>query len=92
MSNTITATIRGQYQYPYMPKPKAFETTAKFTLIPPDPGEQHYGTGCYMSVEYGNGNDDYVDVRYARTTDIKKLAEAFIKDHWGENLREYEFA
>ena len=88
----ITAIVRGEYQYPFMMEPKQFEEKVTFTLYPPKDGEPRYGTGYYMGVDFENGNDAYVDVRYAKTTDIKKLADQYINDYWGKNLREYSFA
>lgn len=87
----IKAIVKGQYQYPFMMEPKQFEETATFTLYPPKDNEPHYGTGCYMGVDFGNGNDAYVDVRYAGTKDLKKLAAQYIENYWGGNLREYKF-
>ena len=87
----MKAKIIGQYQYPGMEEPKRFEHEAEFTLYPPVDGEYYYGTGCYMGVDFANGNHEYIDVRYAGTKEMKVLAERFIKDYFGENLIEYHF-
>ena len=91
MENTISAIVKGEYQYPNMAKPKQFEQTIKFEMCPPNPNEPHYGTGYYMLVVFPDNNEHVIDVRYAKTTDVKTLAESFIKDYWGKNLREYKF-
>lgn len=87
MKTKIAATIRGQYQWPNMAEPKPFETVLNFTLIPPEAGEAHYGTGCYMLVESNGKEQGYIDVRYAGTKDIKKLAKMYIDDHYGNNAK-----
>lgn len=88
---SIKAIVKGQYQYPDMKQPEQFKMCVEFTLYPPKENEPHYGTGCYMGVDFSNWNDAYVDVRYTGTKDLKKLAEMYIKNYWGDNLREYEF-
>ena len=91
MDNKIKAIVRGQYQHPYMKEPRQFEETVTFTLYPPKPNEPHYGTGCYMGVESDNGLDQLIDVRYMGSRHLKELAAVYIRDHWGDNLREYVF-
>lgn len=91
MQNTVTAIIRGQYQYPTMPKPKQFTEKVTFTMIPTD-DDVHYGTGYYMSVTgLSSGFALLIDVRYEDTTDVEKLARRLIENYWGSNLREYTF-
>lgn len=91
MENTVMVRVNGQYQYPNMTEPKRFEEIVKFILYPPKADEPHYGTGCYMGVEFENGYRDSVDVRYTRTRNLKELAAVFIRNYWGDNLIEYTF-
>lgn len=63
-----------------------FNVSVQFTMIPPKECEAHYGTGYYMLVEFPDGNYNYVDVRYDKSTDVKVHAERFIKNYWGDNL------
>lgn len=62
---------------------KAFTVKLEFILHPPK-DSNHYGTGYYMSV-ITPSFDYYVDVRYAQTLDIEKLADAWIRDNYGKN-------
>ena len=91
MKTEITATVRGTYQWPNMSEPKTFDGVLEFTLIPPNEGEAHYGTGCYMDVRRKGESREYVDVRYAGTKDIKKLAKQYIEDRFGDNAKEIVF-
>lgn len=90
METAIKAIVKGVYKYPNMDQPKEFESNISFTLYPPAEGEKHYGTGCYMGVDFGNGNEAYVDVRYSGMTDIRKLASQYITNYLGSNLREFQ--
>jgi hypothetical protein len=65
---------------------EAFRETIVFTLIPPS-DSNHYGTGYHMRVNTPV-HKHYVDVRYERTTDIKILADRWIKNYYGQNARE----
>ena len=62
-----------------------FADSIIFTLIPPE-GHDYYGNGYYMNVEIDNAIH-YVDCRYARTTDIEKLATIWIQDFYGKNAQ-----
>lgn len=89
MKTTITAKIKGMTNYPHI-TPKPYELEVAFTLYQPK-GDNDYGTGYYMGVDVNGEDFDYVDVRYAGTTDIKALAEDYIKGFWG-NVTECNFA
>lgn len=71
---------------------EAFVANLEFTMIPPKDGEDYYGTGYYMMVEETTDifpkRKDYCDVRYERTTDIKVLADMYIKNYYGKNAEE----
>lgn len=66
---------------------KPFTDTCRFELLPPK-NSDHYGTGFYMSVRIPGSVDDYVDVRYERTTDISELADRWIQGYFGKNARQ----
>ena len=71
---------------------KEFNDVVVFELVK-SKNENDYGTKLYMNVTQKNsGNKHFVDVRYARTTDIKKLAKAWLDDYYGANLRGYKEA
>ncbi len=70
---------------------KPFVQEVEFELIPPKPDGFHYGTGCYMTADRGHGDKDLIDVRYERTTDLRKLAEQYIKGYYGKNAHEVRF-
>lgn len=70
---------------------RAFTVNVMFELFPPTE-KSYYGTGCYMGVEMYDAemqfvNDFSVDVRHEGTTDIDKLADAWIKGYFGENAQ-----
>lgn len=67
-----------------------FEHEAKFTLLEPEANEVYYGTGCYMQVAFA-GNKNLVDVRYAGTKNLAKLAKQWIEGYFGSNLREVTY-
>ena len=71
---------------------KEFESNLEFKIIRPKDDEPHYGTGCYMTVEHLSSDDpaptEYVDVRYEKTTNIRILAERWIKNYYGKNAEE----
>lgn len=70
---------------------RPFESRVKFTLIPPEDGESHYGTGYYMHMEVvgEKGTDRHFDVRYLRTTDIHKLAKIVAEEVYGDNMKQF---
>ena len=69
---------------------KPFSDVVVFELVKSD-NENDYGTKLYMSVTLKNsGYEDYVDVRYAGTRDINKLAKGWLDGYYGENLRSYK--
>ena len=59
-----------------------FTLELTFKLLPPEEGSEYYGTGCYMSVK-GPHNNQLVDVRYEKTTDIEILADRWIESNYG---------
>lgn len=66
-----------------------FEEELLFTLSFPKENESHYGTGCYMGVEWKNShNRQSYDVRYERTTDIDVLAKRIIESYYGKNAKD----
>ena len=71
---------------------RPFESRVKFTLIPPEDGERHYGTGCYLHMEVvgEKGTDRHFDVRYLRTTDIRKLAKIVAEEVYGDNMKQFK--
>lgn len=77
----LKAQIKGHSEYD-----GDFELEAKFTLIEPDADEVYYGTGCYLKVKI-EANKHWVDVRYAGTKDLAKLAQNWINSYFGSNLR-----
>lgn len=63
------------------------------TAIPPEEGSIHYGTGCYLSAipirEDGMPDEEAKvlwDVGYARTTNLQRMAEAWIRDYYGGTI------
>lgn len=65
---------------------EAFNVTCEFTMIPPAENEAHYGTGYYMMVKLP-GDKHLVDVRYERTTDIEVLADRWMQNWFGKNMK-----
>ena len=65
----------------------AFETSIKFSMIPPKKDSKYYGNGYYMSVKMPSSSA-YVDVRYENTTDVEILADRWIDSYFGKNSRE----
>ena len=50
-----------------------------------------YGNGLMLIVNRPKwGETEAVDVRYAKTKDLKTLAARWIKDFFGDNLKSYE--
>ena len=63
---------------------RAFADVVNFTMIPPK-GRDYQGNGYHMNV-FVEGNPSathYIDVRYAQTRDVEKLARIWIKDFYG---------
>lgn len=60
----------------------------RFELFYPRKDTAYYGTGCYMCVSGPSDFEDYVDVRYAGTTDLQKLSESWLSFHYGEAYKE----
>lgn len=72
---------------------EAFEEEIAFELVRSS-NESDYGNKHYMSVhrpKWKKQNlDDFVDVRYAGTLDLKKLAKSWLEQYFGENLKSWE--
>lgn len=64
---------------------KPFNTPITFTLVPPGV-QNYYGNGHYMNVHLPDTSKS-VDVRYAQTTDLKKLARIWLADYYGDDLK-----
>lgn len=82
----ITATISGETE-----RGKKFTVEVKFELYRPKEGDSYYGTGCYMGVDLPS-SDQYVDVRYLGTTDIKELAMIWIENWYSSNAKDIRFS
>jgi len=64
---------------------KPFKTPITFTLVPP--GIPNYiGNGHYMNVHLPDTSKS-IDVRFAQTTDLKKLARIWAADYFGSTLQ-----
>ena len=68
-----------------------FAEDLEFTMLPPS-DSNHYGTGYYMRVKMSLSGPQLEDVRYAGTTDIKELANRFIRGWYGSNAHEITFS
>ena len=69
---------------------KEFEEEIHFELVRSD-NEFDYGNKHYMNVVRPKCKQHYfIDVRYAKTLDIKELAGAWIENYFGENLMSWE--
>lgn len=67
---------------------KAFTEEMNFELT--KSGAFKYGNGLMMIVNRPKwGTSEAVDVRYEKTTDLKILAEKWIKSFFGKNLKHY---
>lgn len=64
-----------------------FTTDLMFTLIPPKE-KTFYGNGYYMKVDIKGNTFAWVNVRYSGKPDIKKLANQWIENYFGENAKE----
>lgn len=65
---------------------RAYTTPVTFTLVPPKTRD-YYGNGHYMNVDLP-GSSHYVDARYSMTTDLEKLARIWIKDYFGNTVKD----
>lgn len=66
---------------------KRFSEALLFTMVPPEEGVPHYGTGYYMTVKTPF-QTHLIDVRYERTTDVKELALRWIRNNYGVNAHD----
>ena len=67
---------------------KRYDTPVAFRLIPPK-GLNYFGNGFTMTVEvddYSTPSIHYLDVSYAGTVDLEKLARVWIKDFFGNTV------
>ena len=69
---------------------KYLDTEWILTAIPPEEGAIHYGTGYYLSAipikEDGTPDEDgriLWDMRHARTKNLSKMADIWIRDYFG---------
>ena len=68
---------------------KAFTEEIKFELEASEAFK--YGNGLMLIVHRPKwGETEAVDVRYSKTKDIKVLADTWLKNFFGENLKSYE--
>ena len=68
---------------------KAFAEEIKFELEASEAFK--YGNGLMLIVNRPKwGETEAVDVRYSKTKDIKVLADTWLKNFFGENLKSYE--
>ena len=72
---------------------KGYAQNLSFSLIPPKTRDFH-GNGFTMNVEmedYTTPTIHYIDVSAAGTIDLEKLARVWIKDYYGNTVRDIRF-
>lgn len=69
-----------------------FKHNLKFRLFPPEEGSEYYGTGCYMGVLIDNNtdNEQCIDVRYEKTTNIEELAKRWVNGYYGDRVKSFD--
>ena len=72
---------------------KKYAQQVSFSMIPPK-GKNYYGNGYTMNVEmddYTTPTIHYIDVSRSGTIDIEKLARVWIKDYFGNTVKDIRF-
>jgi len=83
----LNAVVSGAYMG------KQYAVPIAFSLIPPK-GKNFFGNGYTMNVEvddYTTKAVHYVDVSNSGTIDLERLARIWIKDFYGNTVREIRF-